>query len=94
MPLSYTRHVPKFLQGHAHLLGRGAAARDEEPVQLDAVQPPQPGSDSEDEQVQSQCTAWAADAHKEQGACDLYRPGPCMLTWCRLGAELRSEAAA
>ena len=51
MPVSYTRHVPKFLQAHAHLLGKGHARREEEPQLLGEAQQPEPGSDSEDDQV-------------------------------------------
>lgn len=43
--LQFVRHVPKFLQAHAHLLGRGAAANSEDPVRLlllRALRPPAP----------------------------------------------------
>ena len=49
--MEYQRHVPAFLKAHAHLLGKGHAAREEEPVLAAEEVKADAGTDSEDEQV-------------------------------------------
>ena len=74
--MSYTRQVPKFLQAHAHLLGKGHARQEEEPTLTAEEVKQDAGTDSEDEQVTALLLEGISKCTTKQGLATIPNEGP------------------
>ena len=79
--MSYTRQVPKFLQAHAHLLGKGHARQEEEPTLTAEEVKQDAGTDSEDEQVTALLLDGISKCTTKQGLATIHNEGPALASF-------------